>query len=308
MKEVLIVYYSQTGQLTRILERISQTLKDEQITLTWVRLQPETPFAFPWDKKSFFGVFPETFLQKTIPLAPIDDSVFQKKYDLVILGYQVWYLTPSLPINSFLKSNAAVRLLKDTPVITVNASRNMWTQAQEKVKRLLSEVHASLVGNIVLVDRHINHVSVITIVHWMFSGKKDRKWGVFPKPGVSETDIEQASRFGGTIKKFLLKNDFSDLQPALLKQGAVAVKPFLVLADQRANILFGKWANLIAKKGPSGSLKRDKWLVFFNYYLLFAIWIIAPLVFIVFLVSYIPRYHSIKNQKRYYASVKTKHI
>ncbi|MDC7994702.1 dialkylrecorsinol condensing enzyme DarA [Altibacter sp. HG106] len=308
MKEVLVVYYSQTGQLRRILEQITQTLAGESVQITWLEIRPETPFPFPWDKKSFFGVFPETFLQKTIPMAPIAPSVFEKEYDLVLLGYQVWYLTPSLPITSFLTSEAAARLLRDTPVITINGSRNMWTQAQEKLKTSLTHLQARWVGNIVLVDRHINHISVITIVHWMFGGKKTKKWGIFPKPGVSEDDIKNASRFGPVIRNALLQDSYDNLQTKLVQMGAVKVKPFLVLADQRANILFGKWAHLIAKKGPPGSPKRDKWLVFFNYYLLFAIWGIAPVVFIVFLISYIPRYRSIKNQKRYYASVSTKHI
>ena len=42
------------------------------------------------------------------------------------------------------------------------------------MKVLLSDLEANLVGNIALVDRNINHVSVVTIVHWMFSGEKTK--------------------------------------------------------------------------------------------------------------------------------------
>ena len=55
----------------------------------------------------------------------------------------------------------------------------MWIMAQEKMKKKLKSLNANLVGNIVLADRHINHVSVITIAQWMFSGKKERFLGIF---------------------------------------------------------------------------------------------------------------------------------
>ena len=40
----------------------------------------------------------------------------------------------------------------------------MWAFAQEKVKVLLKDVDANLVGNIALTDRNINLISVITVV------------------------------------------------------------------------------------------------------------------------------------------------
>jgi len=245
-------------------------------------------------------------LQIPAPFVPPSEEILNKKYDLVVLGHQVWYLTPSIPLNSFLKSESAKKLLKNTPVITVIGARNMWIMAQEKVKRLLVDCGAKLVGNIALVDRHINHISVITIVHWMMNGKKNKKWGIFPKPGVSDTDILEASKFGAPIKSALLTNEFSSLQSSLLQMKAVTIKPFLVLADKRANLLFSKWARLIIKKGPAGDPKRKIWLTLFNYYLLFAIWIIAPIVFIVFLLTYIPMYRKVNRDKKYYASVSLK--
>lgn len=303
MKEVLILYYSQTGQLLEILDNIASTLSDENVTITYCEIIPEKKFPFPWKSEEFFDVFPETFLQIPAPLEAIPAEIIQKKFDLVILGYTTWYLTPSIPINSFLKSAEAKTLLADIPVITVSASRNMWIMAQEKVKRLLVANNARLVGNIALVDRSPNHISVITIVHWMMGGKKTKMFGIFPKPGVSDSDIELASRFGTPIKDALLQNEYSSLQQNLLKVEAVKIKPSLISTDIRGNMVFTKWANhLIKKEGK----ERKKWLVYFNYYLLFAIWAIAPLVFIVFLLTYFPMYRKIQQDKAYYSSVALK--
>ena len=306
MKEVLVVYYSQTGQLYDIVKNVVSAIEETSVTITYFELIPEKSFEFPWNKNSFFDSFPESFLQIPAPFIPPSEDVLNKKYDLVVLGHQVWYLTPSIPLNSFLKSEFAKKMLKNTPVVTIIGARNMWIMAQEKVKRLLADCGAQLVGNIALVDRHINHISVITIVHWMMKGKKDKMWGIFPEPGVSEEDITNASKFGSPIKKALLSGNFSNLQDNLLTLNAVLIKPFLVLADQRANLLFSKWANLIIKKGPAGDPNRKKWLVLFNYYLLFAIWVIAPIVFIVFLLTYIPMYKKMNRDEKYYGSVDLK--
>lgn len=303
MKEVLIVYYSQTGQLTNILNNIATTLSGEEVNISYHEIVPKKKFPFPWTQEEFYGVFPETFLQIPTPLEAVPPNVLQKKYDLVILGYTTWYLTPSIPINSFLKSEEAKVLLNNTPVVTVSASRNMWIMAQEKVKKLLQANSAKLVGNIALVDKNLNHISVITIVHWLMGGKKTRMFGVFPKPGVSDSDIQASSRFGSPIKAALLKNDYSDLQSNLLSIGAVKIEASLIATDIRGNMVFTKWANQLIKKEGE---ERKKWLVYFKYYLLFAIWLIAPIVFIVFLLTYLPMYRKIQKDIAYYSSVELK--
>lgn len=306
MKEVLVIYYSQTGQLLDILKNIASNLKGESVRVTYHEIIPENDFDFPWTQENFYDAFPESFLQIPIELQATGREVLAKKYDLVILGYQVWFLSPSIPINSFLKSVQAKELLRDTPVITVVACRNMWIKAQEKVKLLLKDLNANLVGHIALVDRHVNNISVITIMHWAFGGKKTRMWGIFPKPGVSDSDIADASRFSIPIMESLERGDFSRLQDKLLHIDAVDVNPYLIATDIRGNMVFSKWANLIAKKGKSDPAKRKKWLVLFKFYLLFAIWVIAPIVYIVYLITYLPSMGQIRKQKKYYSSVELK--
>lgn len=307
MKEILIIYYSQTGQLADILKNIASTMSGAEINISYLEIEPEKEFPFPWKEEEFYGAFPETFLQIPAPLKPVPSEILgthlseaTRKYDLIILGYTVWFLTPSIPINSFLHSPEARVLIANTPVITVSASRNMWIMAQEKIKKLLIHNKANLVGNIALVDKNINHISVITIAHWLMGGNKTRLFGIFPKPGVSDKEIAGASRFGHTIKEALINNDFGKLQENLLDQGAVNVNPSLIATDIRGNMVFKKWAtHLIDKKDD----KRRKWTVYFKYYLLFAIWFIAPIVFIVFLLTYFPMYRKIQRDKAYYSSI-----
>src|SRR5690606_24264656 len=105
------------------------------------------------------------------------------------------------------------------------------------------------------------------------------------------------------ILHYLKENRLPELQPTLLKADAVHIKPFLITTDKRANIIFERWAKLIRSKGDVNSTERGVWLKLFKYYLLIAIWVIAPIVFILFLIKYPFSIHKIKKDKRYYSSV-----
>ncbi len=304
MKEILVLYYSQSGQLGDILSNLIQPIREaKNCTIAIHQIEPEEKYPFPWKMKDFLQVFPESYLQISKPNKQIPEQILNQHYDLIILGYTVWYLSPSIPINSFLKSKEAKILLKNTPVVTVNGSRNMWILTQEKVKRLLVDCKAKLVGNIAFVDRHWNHISVITIVHWMMGGKKTKYLGIFPKPGVSDKDINEADKFGVIIRKHLFQDKLEDLQQELVNNGAVIIKPFLIQSDKTANHIFSKWSAIIYRIGLKSPERRKKWLGFFRYYLQFAIWFFLPIVFVVFLITYFPLYRRIKKNVNYYQSI-----
>jgi hypothetical protein len=300
MKNVLVIYYSQSGQLESIARNIAKPLlNSNEINVLFHEIQLEKPFPFPWNNDAFFGAFPETFLQIPTTLKPVSEEIMNTKFDLILLNYQVWYLTPSIPTNSFLKSSEAKLLLNNTPVVTINGSRNMWIMAQEKVKALLKQNNAFLKGNIALVDRVGNLISVITIVEWMFSGVKKKYLGIFPLPGVSDKDINESSKFGEVILFSLLENDLDHLQQKLVDIDAVKVSSYLVTVDRTANKIFAKWSNLIINKGES----RKSWTKVFKVYLLLAIWLISPIVYILHLLTYPLKVQKIKKEIAYYKGV-----
>lgn len=278
MKKVLVIYYSQSGQLAEIAQQLSRPLvEDPEIAVDFYEIKMLHSFPFPWTSDVFFDTFPETFKQLPEEIHPPAAHILETDYDLILLHYQVWYLSPSIPINSFLKSSHAANILKGKPVITVSGSRNMWALAQDKVKVLLKDNQAHLVGNIALTDRHHNLISVITIVDWMFSGEKKKAFGIFPLPGVSQKEIQDSSKFGNIILPYIKKATFVGLQKGLIANGAIDYRYFLVSMDQKGNKMFGIWANLILKHP-----KQRKLLVrLFKYYVVFAIYGLSPIVLIV---------------------------
>jgi len=300
MKNVLVIYYTQSGQLESIARNIAKPfLNSDEINVAFHEIQLEKPFPFPWDKDSFFDAFPESFLQIPTALKPVSEEVLNTKYDLILFHYQVWYLSPSIPINSFLKSEEGKKLLSSTPVITISGSRNMWIMAQEKIKILLKKANANLVGNVALVDRVGNLISVITIVEWMFSGVKKKYLGIFPLPGVSDKDIQESDKFGEIMFESLQQNNYAELQPKLVKAGAVKISSYLVTVDKTANKIFNKWSNLIYKNQKN----RKKLLKVFNVYLFLAIWLISPIVYILHLITYTLKFKKIKKETQYYQGV-----
>jgi hypothetical protein len=300
MKNVLVIFYSQSGQLESIANKIANPLlNSDEVSVFFYEIQLEKPFPFPWNKEAFFDAFPESFLQIPTALKPVPSEIMNTKFDLILLNYQVWYLTPSIPINSFLKSNEAKILFNNTPVVTINGSRNMWVMAQEKMKVLLKQNNALLKGNIALVDRAPNLISVITIVEWMFSGVKNKYLGIFPLPGVSEKDINESSKFGEIILKSLKMNELDGLQKELVANDAIKISPYLVTVDKTANKIFSKWSNFIITKKSS----RKIWLKCFNIYLLLAIWLISPIVYILHIFLYPLKIKKIKQETQYYKGV-----
>ncbi|AIJ38896.1 Putative membrane spanning protein [Flavobacterium psychrophilum] len=68
MKNILVIYYSQSGQLESIARNIAKPLlNSDEVNVVFHEIQLEKPFPFPWNKDAFFDAFPESFLQ--IPTA-----------------------------------------------------------------------------------------------------------------------------------------------------------------------------------------------------------------------------------------------
>lgn len=297
-KKVLAVYFTQSGQLEQIVNNLTEPLTHSgDITVEKVRVDTVKKFPFPWTSPTFFDAMPESVDGVPAELAPF--SFNETRYDLIIFAYQPWFLSPSIPMSSLAQHPAFTAIAKDTPVITISGCRNMWINAQEKLKRHFKNAGAQLKGNIALVDKHNNYASLVTIFYWMLTGKKDRKWGLFPRPGVSDEDIAGASVFGETVKKHLLASEWEGLQPALADQKAVDIKYNLMFIERKAGKIFKIWSKII-----NGKKNRAAWLVGFKYYLLIALCLAAPIILTVDAIFFKPFLgNRIKKQKAYYAGV-----
>jgi len=290
-KKILAIYYSQSGQLGAIVDRFCAPLAEEGATIETVRVRMQDEFPFPWTSRSFFRVMPDCVLGSTAEMAPF--HLKEERYDLIVIGYQAWFLSPSIPFTSLLQQDQFAPLLKDTPVITVTGARNMWVNAFGRVKKMLRAAGARHVGTVALVDRHLNLVSIFTIFHWMLRGRKTRWLGFFPRPGVADADIDHTGRWGKMAAEYLHSGEWAGLQPALVRSKAADPKHHLLFMESKAAVMFGLWARFINRRK-----KKQVWLVAFKYYLLIALFVFAPIVFIVDLLIFRPFFPRMVKAKR----------
>jgi hypothetical protein len=271
MKRVLVVHFSQTGQLARIVRRLVSPMAGE-VELVEEILRPRTPYPFPWPLLRFFDTMPESVLLEPPALEPVRAD---GDFDLVVLAYQVWFLSPAGPMTAFLKSEAGKRLLRGRPVVTVIGCRNMWLNAQETVKRLIQEAGGQLRDNVVFTDNAPTLATLVTTPRWLLTGRRDAFLGM-PPAGISEADIAGAERFGHALVQALRSGREKSGSPMLAGLGAAKVDPRLIFSERAGTRAFGAWSRIIRAGGKPGSWPRLPLVMLFCAYLVAMILAVVP--------------------------------
>lgn len=299
---VLVVAYSQTGQLADVVRAVTAPLQaamDIEVVFEW--LQPVKPYPFPWPFLQFFNTFPETVYEEPLPIKTLQVSS-QESFDLVILAYQVWFLSPSQPMLAFLHSEEAARLLKDTPVMTLIACRNMWLMAQEVMKEKLDALGAKLIDNAVLVDRAHPAATFISTPMWMLTGKRGPfLHGMIPAAGIPAENIQAAQRFGVAIAQQLPARSRDSHEPMLENLQAVVVNERLIASEKIAKRSFMIWGKLLRAIGaPSSPLRRTVLCLYIVFLVLMILTVVPVSALIKRLFSPFTRVR-IAQQRRYFA-------
>ena len=61
MKNVLVIYYTQSGQLLEIAQNVVKDLeKSDEINVSYHQIKPVKEYDFPWKADQFFDAFPES--------------------------------------------------------------------------------------------------------------------------------------------------------------------------------------------------------------------------------------------------------
>jgi hypothetical protein len=274
MKRVLVVHFSQSGQLARVVRRLVSPLAAGDVELVEEVLRPRVPYPFPWPVWRFLDAMPETVLLEAPALEPFSVRA-DERFDLVVLAYQVWFLAPAGPMTAFLRSETGRRLLAGRPVVTAIVCRSMWLAAQETVKRLIQEAGGQLRDNVVFTDRGGTLATFITTPRWLLTGRRDGFWGL-PPAGVADEEIAGADRFGRALLNALRSNREREDAPMLNGLGAARVDPRLILSERTGRRAFSFWSRLIRLGGPPGSATRIPLLALFCVYLIAMIATVVP--------------------------------
>jgi hypothetical protein len=276
MKRVLVVHYSQTGQLTDIVASVIGPLKRAaNIEVTSLALQPVKPYPFPWPFWRFFNTFPECVYEDPDPIEPLPLAA-DAEFDLIIIAYTVWFVSPNLPTTAFMQSPAAQRLIRGKPVITLIGCRNMWLMAQERMKLKIEALGGHLIDNIALVDLAYMAATFISTPMWMLTGKRGPFLnGKVPRAGVPIDEIARAARFGEAIARQLPERRNDDYSPMLKGLSAVSINEGLIASEKITRRSFRAWGGLLRAIGNQRSITRRLVL---GLYVLFLITLILTVV------------------------------
>jgi hypothetical protein len=250
-RRAVVYLYTQTGQLREVAEAFVAPLEADGWRIRWVAVQPRVAFPFPWSIRQFFGVFPravdpDALVQLAEP--PGGFGAGQDEEEVVVLAYQVWYLSPSLPIRSLLATHPEA--FRNRRVISLIACRNMWYSAAIEVADLLRTAGARRVEVVAATDTRRQATSLMTTLRWLLTGnRKPFLW--FGRAGVGDAELARVTAVGRCIAEQGCPAD------------AAPVVPTLAAADLFAGRLFRKWGVTVRSAERFGAAAHIASLVTF---------------------------------------------
>lgn len=274
-KRILVPLYSQSGQLTRIAEQILAPLQESrEFDIVLLPVKPIKPYPFPWSFFRFLDAFPESIHQVAPPIESLGIKETDE-FDLILLPYQVWFLSPSLPTQALLQDAGFMRIAHGKPVITIIACRNMWHMSQEKMKAALNEIGARLLDNVVLTDQGGTFATFFTVPRWLLTGKSTPFLGL-PPAGVHPDEIKRARRFGLALHDALRQDQERNNRPLLSGLQAVKAEPTLLVSERAGTRSFTIWGKLLRAVGQPGDAARVPVLFLYVVFLIALIITVVP--------------------------------
>ena len=261
-----VVYlYSQTGQLAEVADALTAPLVAGGWDIRWVPVRPRFEFPFPWPIRRFFGVFPAAVdPESLVELIEPNSGFHTDPEELVILGYQVWYLAPSIPVRSLLKAHPET--VRGRSVVSLIACRNMWYSAAIEVSALLRSAGARHVGVVAATDTRPQATTFVTTLRWLLTGRREPfLW--FGRAGIDDAELARIADVGRRIA-----------ESRRCPQDAALVVPTLAAADLLAGTVFRRWGATVRSAGRFGALGHAAGLAPFVLGLVIAIVVGLPLI------------------------------
>jgi hypothetical protein len=275
MDRVLVLYYSQSGEVAEIASVFATELSRTGVEVTIERLIPETDHPYPWRSiRRFFDVMPESVLGLPPPIRnPGYDPT--SHFKLVILAYPVWFLSPALPLQAFFRLRHA-EVLHGTETVTITVSRAMWQRASERIKSLLATAGAVHCDNVVVTHQGSPLLTLVSTPRALLFGRKDSLLGVFPKAGVADSDHARIRELA-TVLAQRLRGDRSFGGSLLSGESALSITRWLVVPELLASYCFYGAAVIIRVLGKIHPALRALGVYSFAIFLVMLILIGLPL-------------------------------
>ena len=206
--KVLFVYFSYTKQTLKVLEAMTEVFRDRGFEVTHAAIDLTDrrytarfhEFPMPRPFIELVGMIPAEILRKTGEIS-IPDEARHGDYDLVCLGSPTWWLSTSVPIRSYLESQAADTALKDTPFATVVVCRRYFGHNLRTVKKLASQRGGKYLDGIHFAYQGGQIKSLLSLLSYLGSGEYRKRYlGVpIPPTNIQEDQLQQARTFANGL-------------------------------------------------------------------------------------------------------------
>jgi menaquinone-dependent protoporphyrinogen IX oxidase len=232
---VLFVYFTYTQQSLKVAEAMAEVLRSQgcdvrlaRIELTdsrWSERFERFPLRHAW--LDILGMMPAQLRGATGEIS-IPDDAGDGDYDLVVIGSPTWWIKTSVPIRSYLASDAAGRILRDTRFAAFVVCRRYWGVNLRGVKKLATARGGRYVGGIPFSFAGSQIPSLLSLISYFGHGEdRERYLGVkIPRTNLEPEYVAQAHGFAAGLAE-ILATGTSDPpralddspQPATAKQG-----------------------------------------------------------------------------------------
>jgi menaquinone-dependent protoporphyrinogen IX oxidase len=208
MPRALLVYYTYTQQSRRIADVMEETLRargcdvdQAAIEFTDKRWAERfTRFPLRHAYRDVLGMLPAQVRGATGEIQ-IPEGVDASEYDLVCVGSPTWFFRASVPVRSFLKSDAAGRLLDGKPFAAYAVCRRYWSINLKSVKKLGRKRGGDYVNGTHFTFEGGQIRSLMSLLSYFGKGEnRERYLGVkIPPSGLKPDFADEAQTFANTL-------------------------------------------------------------------------------------------------------------
>jgi len=205
---VLFVYFTYTQQSLRVAEAMADVLRERgcdvrlaAIELTdsrWAERFRRLPLRHAW--LDILTMMPAQVRAATGEIR-IPEEARDGDYDLVVIGSPTWWLRTSIPIRSYLTSDAAGRILQSTQFAAFVVCRRYWGFNLRAVRKLGSARGGEYVDGIHFSFAGGQIRSLLSLISYFGKGEnRERYLGVkIPPTNLQPEYLEQAQTFAAKL-------------------------------------------------------------------------------------------------------------
>ena len=208
MPRVLLVYYTYTQQSLKVVEAMADVLRERGCEVRQAGIElTDTRWAERFTRLplrhallDILGMLPAQLRGATGEIQ-LPDEAREGDYDLVCVGSPTWFFKPSVPIRSYLESEAAGRILDGKRFTAFVVCRRYWSTNLRAVKKLGTKQGGEYVDGIHFTFAGGQVRSLVSLLSYFAKGEnRERYLGIKIPPSLLKPDyLEQTKAFANEL-------------------------------------------------------------------------------------------------------------